>query len=102
MLEFFYNCPKKVLKNRYIIEYKPLSTPGLAFNSEALHTQKCTHLNGIAFLLHPDLKKKKGRPTNPSDFRAKRANKPVISLGLIKSGDGLWTVPLCSVCTLQD
>ena len=41
------------------MEYNPLSTPGLTFNSEALHAQECTHMNGIAFPLHPDLKKKK-------------------------------------------
>ena len=44
------------------------------FNSQVLHAQECTHMNGIAFLPHPDLKKKKNQPTNPPDFQAKRAN----------------------------
>ena len=34
MLEFFYNCPKKVLQPD-IMEYNPFQTP--EFNSEALH-----------------------------------------------------------------
>ena len=48
-------------------------------NSEVLHAQERTHMNGIAFLISSALrfKKKKDRPTDPLDFRAKRANKPV-------------------------
>ena len=62
------------------MEYNPLSTLGLTFNSEALHAQECTHMNGIAFPLHPDFlkKKKKDQPTDPPDVWAKRANKPFI------------------------
>ena len=43
-------------------------------------------MNGTAFLLCQDLKKKKKEdwPTDPPDFQAKRANKPFIFLGLIK------------------
>ena len=33
------------------------SNTRINFNSEALHAQECTHMNGIAFLLHPDFKK---------------------------------------------
>ena len=53
--------------------------------SEDLHAQECTHMNDIAYHVCPDLKKKKKKdqPTNPPNFRAKRANKPFIFLGRI-------------------
>ena len=41
-------------------------------------------MNYTALFLCPDLKKKKkDRPTDPPDFQAKRANKPLIFLGII-------------------
>ena len=45
---------------RYIfnIGIQPLPTPG-SINPEALHAFECTHMNNIAFFLHPHLKGKK-------------------------------------------
>ena len=59
MLElFFLNLPQKGSLTRYIGIQPPFNTR-INYNSEALHAQECTHMNDIAFLLHPDLKKKK-------------------------------------------
>ena len=52
-------------------------------NSEDLHAQEYTHMNDIAYHVSPDLKKKKNQPTDPPNFRAKRANKHLFFSGLM-------------------
>ena len=52
---------------------------------------KNAHMNDIAFLLRPDLKKKnkkktrKDWPTDPPKFQPKRGNKHFLFLGLIEN-----------------
>ena len=78
MSEYIVTVAKSTL-TRYN-EIRPPPTPGLNQFWTSACTRMHTHMNDTAFLLCPDFKKrkKKDRPTDPHDFQAKRANKPLI------------------------
>ena len=63
--------PKRHFDQIYIMEYKPPPTQQVQINFGALQAQECTYVNDTAFLLCPDLFKKKiDLPTLPI-FRPK-------------------------------
>ena len=83
-IRIFFKLSQKCSLKPDVIEYNPLSTPGLALilrlcMPKNAHTGMVLHF----FCIQIFNGEKKDRPTDLPDFWAKRANKPFIFLGLI-------------------